>query len=564
MGGPRYSTKVRIGNWNEDESRFGLAAADYEARRSRGELLHLRKAREKAFQTQPVPHTYSADGVLRYGDNVQLGIVLGGGARYLLASNIFNTVAPGHVRVTAGDAAASLGAAQARNVWVLSRPAARRAGGSVPSRSGDDAGDADTSPVCYGDRIMLACNASLTVDPSTRTAGIPFVLYSQRMNNVTGSGRKGLQEVTMTTRSDADAEWIVSSADVTAFVEGSPVKAGDPIVLLHAMSNEALAADTSHVQPTDFGSELEVHCLSYRRPARASMSHTGDLPSTAPQAQNVWSFVTAATAAAGEDTRGFRPLTVSALLDRARAALAAACGPHGMRSLSLAFSSLDERGTGSIPKDRAKWAIFEHGVKLSDEEFARLLAPFEQSASLVAAGDLLAVLRGDNYSASRAEVVRAAYAALSSGGLVEPTVAAVKKRYDAKFDPRVKHEQSMTAVEAAGEFARQWPRHVAPTAVVTPDDFESYHIDVSACIDDDAAFVEHVANVWHLDGRGSWQGKKGKKVLVTLHKGSSIETVIPGAEDVPDDDFSTLSSMLQAQGFGGIARIKVLGLVDAV
>jgi hypothetical protein len=47
------------GNWSEDEARFDLAARDYEVRRSKGELLHLRKAREKAFQTQRVSTDYA-------------------------------------------------------------------------------------------------------------------------------------------------------------------------------------------------------------------------------------------------------------------------------------------------------------------------------------------------------------------------------------------------------------------------------------------------------------------------------------------------------------------------
>jgi hypothetical protein len=53
-GMPVYSSKTRVGNWNEDIARNILAAKDYEARRVKGELLHLKKAREKTFQTQTV------------------------------------------------------------------------------------------------------------------------------------------------------------------------------------------------------------------------------------------------------------------------------------------------------------------------------------------------------------------------------------------------------------------------------------------------------------------------------------------------------------------------------
>lgn len=57
--GPRYSSSVLINNWSEDQSARDLAAKDYEAKRARGDLTHLRKAREKAFQTQPVSIEHS-------------------------------------------------------------------------------------------------------------------------------------------------------------------------------------------------------------------------------------------------------------------------------------------------------------------------------------------------------------------------------------------------------------------------------------------------------------------------------------------------------------------------
>jgi hypothetical protein len=38
--------------------------------------------------------------------------------------------------------------------------------------------------------------------------------------------------------------------------------------------------------------------------------------------------------------------------------------------------------------------------------------------------------------------------------------------------------------------------------------------------------------------------------------------VILGGEDVPDDDFEGLVAALKAQGITGVARIKVVGLVE--
>ena len=51
-----------------------------------------------------------------------------------------------------------------------------------------------------------------------------------------------------------------------------------------------------------------------------------------------------------------------------------------------------------------------------------------------------------------------------------------------------------------------------------------------------------------------------RRVLLSLHNGSSAEVAIPGGEGLRDDDFAGLSAALKRLGYGGIARIQVLGL----
>jgi hypothetical protein len=198
-------------------------------------------------------------------------------------------------------------------------------------------------------------------------------------------------------------------------------------------------------------------------------------------------------------------------------------------------------------------------VVLSDEEFALLLGPLTDGRGMLRVAALTEALCGDSYSAARQDAVHAAYRHLAAAAPV--TVGRLKAAFDAKFDPRVV-AGAMTPAEAAAEFVRQWPLHRAPADAVTPEQFEAYYESVAACVADDWAFVDMVANVWHVPGSGSWKGKRGKRVLVTFHKGSSTETVIPGGEDIDDADFEGLAAALKHQGFGGIARIKVLGLAE--
>ena len=558
-----------------------MAAQDYESRRARGDLVHITKAREKTFLSQPVPHSFSEDGAVRFGQTIMLATGFGGrsasasggsgssaasasassaSTRYL-ANLIYNFLSPGHARVTAGAEARP----QARNTFVLGRTAHARAPG-VPE---DDC-------LRYGDRITLACNPSLVADAATRVAGLPLYLHSARGNNVLGTTRKGRQDVSMCKARDADAEWLVvpASGDRLA-CDGAPVPSGAPIALVHAMSNVMLAASPEDVYLSDFGAELSVHCATAKSTGQLAISPAGQLPVIPAQPCNTWAFVHSASREAGVDTRGIQPLTPAALLLRARGAIAAASGPHGLRSLALAFEALDPRGSGVLPTPATRWALYEHGARLEEAEFALLSAAFVVAGrggeGGLARGALLEALRGSaGLSPEAAAAVRAAHAHVqatrsssssSSEGL---TLGDLVAAFDGKLEGRVAAGR-MTRAEARSEFSRQWPRHRGKGARVSAEDLQEYYADVVPLLaGGEGALAELLANTWHLPGQGSWQVRKSLRVLVTFHKGSSTEALIKEGEGIPQDDQELLAERLKAMGFGGIARVKVLGLVEPV
>ena len=53
-----------------------------------------------------------------------------------------------------------------------------------------------------------------------------------------------------------------------------------------------------------------------------------------------------------------------------------------------------------------------------------------------------------------------------------------------------------------------------------------------------------------------------RRVSATLHKGSVLDVVIADGEDIADDDFEALVAALKTQGITGVARVKVVGLVE--
>ncbi len=487
---------------------------------------------------------------------------------YFVASNIFTQTTPGNTRITA----TSNSEPQARSTFVVS-----------PSSASSD------GAIRYGQHITLASHPLLhIIDPASGTVGLQQLLSSQRASNITGSAIRGRQEVVGTTRRSADNEWIVTPASGDMLLaEGNPVFAGDHITLVHAMSGVPvslwlripqsvrtasanlshalhlsllllqLAASTSETYPTDFGVELDVHCALHRPTGHSAMKASGDMPMRASMPANVFSFVVGSSPAASSSA-GLKHLSPRALVDRARAMIAGAAGIHGLRSLSLAFASLDAKGSGQIPVEGAKYALYDHGVAISDAEFALLFSAFTASA-FVAAADVMAALRG-TLSAERQETIRTAYEHLCKVFGSTVSVDALRSKYDAKFDPRVQAKR-LTAAEAAAEFSRQW-FHVRGNTAVSLAAFMEYYADVAPCVADDFEFETLVANMWHISGRGSWRGALSKRVSITFHAGSSTEVVVPNGELIADDDFPAMIEALRKLGFGGVARYTVVGLVD--
>jgi len=513
------------------------------------------------------------------GGGAPAGAGAGAPRAFFLSSNVFLPVGatPGATRVTAGPD----GAPTARTTFVVLREGAGAAEACAPAHAaGGGAGDV----VAFGDRVVLAASPALVADAETRVAGMPPVLFSQKANIALGNTRKGMQEVTLAPAAGraADAAWVVRSAggdDLTTV--GEPVALGEDVVLEHAMSRVPLSATPAETFPTDFGAELEVHAASHKGAAHAGMNAEGALPPAPAAAANRWRFL--AGAAPARDGRGISPLTPAALAVRARGAIARALGPHGLRSLALALQTLDPRGSGYAPRESVRLALFDHGAVLSDEEAAALFSPFAAAAAAAGAASglgrgpgaallpraaLLAGLRGDTFTPRRAAAAAAAYAELAAAG-APVTAGRLKAAFDGKFDPRVlaagapgaPRAGGMTAVEAASEFARQWPSHPKAADAVSAADFAAYYADVAACVDDDDEFEAMVANVWHLAGKGFWKPKGGLRVHIDFFNGSATDATVAD-EGFAHDDFDALIDACAKIGMGGIARVKVVGVVE--
>lgn len=562
-GGPKYSGKVKIGNWSEDRSRVETESKDYELRKSRGQLASTHKATARLVSLQSVPHSYSADGVLRYGQTVQLSMTTtqedDSKKDYYLANNVFDRVdfVKNTISVTATEHAPPV----ARNTFVLVRPFRKtgRATGALfgfsdESKSdgaGAGSGSGSEDVVCYGDRVFLATNPSLRVDDRTGMVAAPYLLSSEVSSALTGSGKgKQKQEVMMSLKPSPQCEWkiIAASGDDLA-TDGLPVKAGDAVSLVHASTNQALGGLGSMMQSTDFGTELDLHAFTYKKPGLVS---EGRIRPMLPA--NAWSFVLADDPEAAVDTRGFKPLTPEALIAKVRGIINTR-GQYAIRGLGRSFRIMDDRRDGKLDREDFKWGLYDYGVKLTDEEFDMVLDAFDRNDDgKIDFTEFLVTLRGE-LNARRLTFIHEAFRRLDKDGSGIVTLSDLVTVYDTSFHPEVQAGRA-THEEVVAEFMSQWEKD--DDGEVTKEDFEEYYKDVSASIDSDDYFELMMRNAWHISGgEGQMENTSNRRVLV-IHTDGSQEVV-----EIKDDlgfdataDIAATIARLESQGVKDIGSIS--------
>jgi len=68
QGGPRYSHKTRIGNWNEDMELKTIKQNDYTQKQATGGLASAASGSVHETLYKKVPWTHAPDGVIKSGD----------------------------------------------------------------------------------------------------------------------------------------------------------------------------------------------------------------------------------------------------------------------------------------------------------------------------------------------------------------------------------------------------------------------------------------------------------------------------------------------------------------
>ena len=187
-GGGRYSSKTKIGNWSEDLSLQDVRLAEYLKRKAAGKLLAAQDRKQELLFMSRVPHSYSEDGTLKFGDTIMLQNQLT--AAYL-ASNLDTPVYASGQTVEAYNVTAAPGKMDAGGLIPVARST------FVIMKWPGHRGYKPDGRLRVGEPFLLAANPQLRVDEATGLLRSPVCLMSEIVDTMRYAALSNHQRVTL-------------------------------------------------------------------------------------------------------------------------------------------------------------------------------------------------------------------------------------------------------------------------------------------------------------------------------------------------------------------------------
>lgn len=424
-----------------------------------------------------VPHSYSEDGLLRFGDKVMcLNKKTEGYLVFDMGDNIIT-----HDEAYANTTSKKANVPSARNIFVLSKA-------EKDEEYVDDI-------IRYGDKIRIQANKFMT--------GKDFYLHSCQISPLCYARFSRNQEVWMHVKKIYNTVWIVEDVNPITRKEsfGKPVPANSGIIVRHAATGHLLASDLVEYR-NDFGMEYEVCVHNYatkNKSQNLALESAGSIASDTPTKflhdQNIWMFWTSNNPKDAEEIEGELTYTVDDLLKDIKNKLLER-GSYGIRGLARIFKILDNDGGRKLDVHEFQDGLIDYGIHITEEQAQLCLKKFDRNKDgQVDFDEFLRYLKGD-INSFREGFIRQAYNKLDINGDGSVTLDDIAKIYDASFHPDVLSKKK-TPEEVYREFMSQWDTEVAD-GIVTFDEFMEYFKDVSASIDTDEYFEVMMRNAWKI------------------------------------------------------------------
>ena len=265
QGGPKYSHKTRIGNWNEDFELSNVQKINYDVKKNSSSLPFAQTISKYQQSYTQVPWSYNSDGLLRWNDSVM----------------IQNACTEGWVVMDIGDKVPNV--EEAYQVTSTSRgqnpgPMTRSVFKLTRVEDVDIFGSDEFFR--YGQKVRIEANQYIY------RKRLQLCSYKHSPTVCSPVSGNGLACVSAA-RPDYNSVWVVDSVDPNSRFEmqGQVVKAGDPVLLRHVQTCVYLASCSKQKYKNDFGTENEVHCYSHstlNKSQNLALENNGQLTSDVP------------------------------------------------------------------------------------------------------------------------------------------------------------------------------------------------------------------------------------------------------------------------------------------
>ena len=233
--GGKYSSGVRLGNWNEEIQLEDLKLEDYLNRKEKGALFVLTKQLRLENSLRRVATQVDADGILRIGNKIMLknsssGCFIAGDSESIVTKEVGDCI---------GTTTSPNDVPCARSVFTIHSAAVE-----------------SDNLVRYGHNIRF-CAETLSAAPTfLQSESVSPQSYSKVSRN---------QEVTLSPVPNGETLWQILHADgKQRFTsQGQPVNPHEPFVIRHVGTGSYLASDAALEVRNLQGLEYEVHCRCY-------------------------------------------------------------------------------------------------------------------------------------------------------------------------------------------------------------------------------------------------------------------------------------------------------------
>lgn len=503
QGGPRFSSSVRIGNWQEELVVEEAKLESFRKRAASGSLS-LRKQQAKLTKcNEIVPHTFSPDGLIRFGDSIILSQDATGS---ILACDPTEEIIAGHSKFLVTTYAGHP-EPKARNIFRVVRP---------PSHLRGIEDDENDPIVRIGQSFCLACSESLLVQENSNILAPTLYLCSTKKNERNATKTTNRQLVYMSPNNDADSVWLAikpSFGKVKSLERylsnGMPLTVNDAVQITHRQTNMYITCDPHQSMKSEFG--IEYECYADRSVACGKLSlivsefkgvSTVQTLAKPDAPQFAWHFVTSSDEASAIDNRILPPpATVDVLLSKMREYIKSR-GVDAYWNMRNFFQELEAKsmGDGKMDREDVKEALLTWGCPFEGRYLDSILdLKDHKKLGLIDYSELIALLKG-SFPLERRDICEKVYAKLDRYQENAIPIEELKAAFVGSTHPLV----SLGGFSEADAFehlkramTKKTSRGRTMTAVPL-DSFVQYYSDLSATIEDDAYFEDIVRGNWSL------------------------------------------------------------------